>query len=103
LLLASRGARVVVADYGGSLEGTGESSSAPADSVVAEIKAAGGEAVAAYASVAEPAGAMSIVQTALDSFGRLDVVINNAGISQLELFADLSLDHFVRMVNVHYL
>jgi NAD(P)-dependent dehydrogenase (short-subunit alcohol dehydrogenase family) len=92
-----------VADYGGSLEGIGGSSSAPADNVVREIRAAGGEAVACYASVAEPAGAKSIVEAALDSFGRLDAVINNAGISELDLFEDLSLDHFVRMVNVHYL
>jgi NAD(P)-dependent dehydrogenase (short-subunit alcohol dehydrogenase family) len=103
LLLAARGARVVVADYGGSLEGTGGASSGPANDVVREIKAAGGEAVACYASVADPAGARSIVDTALDSFGRLDAVINNAGISELELFEDLSLDHFRRMVDVHYL
>jgi hypothetical protein len=103
LLLASRGARVVVADYGGSLEGTSGSSSGPADDVVKEIRAAHGEAVACYASVADPAGAKSIIETALDSFGRLDAVINNAGISELDLFADLSLDHFRRMVDVHYL
>jgi hypothetical protein len=103
LLLAARGARVVVADYGGSLEGTGGTSSAPADAVVKEIRDVGGQAVACYASVADPAGAASIVQAALDSFGRLDVVINNAGISELDPFADLSLDHFRRMIDVHYL
>lgn len=102
MLLASRGARVVVADYGGSLEGTGGSSKGPADEVVAEIKAAGGEAVACYASVAEAEGAKSIVKTALDAFGRLDVVINNAGISDPELFDNLSLERFQRMINVHY-
>lgn len=103
LLLASRGARVVVADTGGSLEGTGGSSAAPADEVVREIKAAGGEAVASYASVADPAGAASIVTTALDTFRRLDIVINNAGISAPDLFEDLSLDAFRRMIDVHYL
>lgn len=103
LLLASRGAKVVVADYGGSLEGPGGASHGPADEVVSEIKAAGGEAVACYASVADPDGAASIVKAALDSFGRLDVVINNAGISDPELFEDLTLDQFRRMVDVHYL
>lgn len=102
LLLASRGARVVVADYGGSLEGTG-SSSAPADEVVRLIKDAGGQAVASHASVAEPDGAESIIRTALHAFGRLDIVINNAGISAPELFEDLTLDDFRRMVDVHYL
>src|SRR5262249_6977619 len=102
LLLASRGARVVVADLGGKLDGSG-SSSEPADQVVKEIKSAGGEAVACYASVADEAGAASIVNTALEAFGCLDVVINNAGISDPGLFADLSLAHFRRMLDVHYL
>lgn len=102
LLLASRGAKVVVADLGGALEGGG-SSSAPADEVVAEIAAAGGEAVACHASVAEETGAASIVQTALDAFGRVDVVVNNAGIANPESFEDDSPDQFRRMVDVHYL
>ena len=93
---------MVVADLGGSVDGDGASST-PADDVVAEITKAGGEAVACYASVADADGAASIVQTALDAFGRLDVVINNAGISGPDLFEDLSLDHFRRMVDVHYL
>jgi NAD(P)-dependent dehydrogenase (short-subunit alcohol dehydrogenase family) len=79
LLLAARGAGVVIADYGVSLEGEG-SSSVPAESVAAEINAAGGAAVACYASVSEPAGATSMVEAALDTFGRLDAVVNNAGI-----------------------
>ena len=102
LLLASRGAKVVVADLGGSLEGEGASSE-PADDVVDEIKAAGGEAVACYASVADEAGAASIVQAALDAFGRLDAVINNAGIAEPDMFEDLTLERFRRMVDVHYM
>lgn len=102
LLLASRGARVVVADLGGSLEGGG-SSSEPAEAVVKEIEAAGGEAVACHASVADEAGAASIVQTALDAFGRIDVVINNAGIADPDRFEDHTLAKFRQMVEVHYL
>jgi len=102
LLLAARGARVVVADHGGELDGRG-SSAEPAAQVVAEIAAAGGEAVACNASVADEAGAATIVQTALDTFGRIDVVINNAGISDPGWFDDLSLEQFRRMLDVHYL
>jgi NAD(P)-dependent dehydrogenase (short-subunit alcohol dehydrogenase family) len=102
LLLASRGARVLVADSGAAVDGDG-GSKAPADEVVAEIKAKGGEAVACYASVAEPAGGAAIVEAALDSFGRLDIVINNAGISDPTLFEDLSLDRFRRAVDILYL
>jgi NAD(P)-dependent dehydrogenase (short-subunit alcohol dehydrogenase family) len=102
LLLASRGARVVVADLGGTLEGGG-SSSEPAQAVVTEIEAAGGEAVACHASVADEAGAASIVQAALDAFGRVDVVINNAGIAAPDRFEDDTLDRFRQMVEVHYL
>ena len=101
-LLASRGARVVVADLGGALEGGG-SSHDPADGVVKEIEAARCEAVACYASVADEAGAASIVQTALDAFGRLDAVINNAGISDPEGFESVPPEQFQRMLDVHYL
>jgi NAD(P)-dependent dehydrogenase (short-subunit alcohol dehydrogenase family) len=80
LLFASRGARVVVADVGGQLDGSG-SSTEPADEVVKEIDALGGEVVASHASVAEEAGAASIIEQALDTFGGLDVVVNNAGIA----------------------
>jgi NAD(P)-dependent dehydrogenase (short-subunit alcohol dehydrogenase family) len=102
LALAARGAKVVVADLGGALEGGG-SSSEPAEQVVAEIEAAGGEAVACHASVAEEAGAAAIVRTALDAFGRVDVVVNNAGIADPGLFDDLPPEHFRRMIDVHYL
>lgn len=102
LLLASRGAQVVVADLGGELDGSG-SSQGPADEVVKEIEAAGGKAVACYASVAEEDGAASIVQTALDAFGRLDAVVNNAGIADPDWFDDISMDRFRRMVEVQFL
>ena len=102
LLLASRGARVVVADIGGALDGSG-SSAEPAEQVVNEIKAAGGEAVACHASIAEEKGAAAIVNTALDAFGGLDVVINNAGIHDPGAFSDLPLENFRRMLDVHYL
>lgn len=102
LSLASRGAKVVVADLGGALEGGG-SSAAPAEEVVAEITAAGGEAVACHASVADEDGAAAIVQAALDAFGRVDVVVNNAGIANPESFEDDSLEQFRRMIDVHYL
>jgi NAD(P)-dependent dehydrogenase (short-subunit alcohol dehydrogenase family) len=102
LALASRGAQVVVADLGGELDGSG-ASAGPADEVVEEIKAAGGQAVACHASVADEQGAASIVQTALDAFGHVDVVVNNAGIADPDLFEDLSLERFRKMVDVHYL
>jgi NAD(P)-dependent dehydrogenase (short-subunit alcohol dehydrogenase family) len=102
MLLAARGAKVVVADLGAKLDGSG-SSSGPADEVVKEIQAAGGEAVACAASVADEAGAASIVQTALDAFGRVDVVVNNAGIAEPDWFEDLSIERFRRMVDVHYM
>lgn len=79
LTLASRGARVVVNDIGSSLSGDGTSAS-PADSVVAEIREAGGEAVANHDSIVTSEGAAAVIQTALDAFGRVDVVVNNAGV-----------------------
>jgi NAD(P)-dependent dehydrogenase (short-subunit alcohol dehydrogenase family) len=79
LLFASEGAAVVVNDVGGSRDGTGADASA-ADAVVKEIEAAGGRAVASHASVATAEGARSIVEVAVDTFGRADVLVNNAGI-----------------------
>lgn len=101
LLLASRGAKVVVADYGGTLEGSG-SSPVPAHDVVDEIAAAGGEAIPCVASVADEPGAASMVQAALDTWGRLDIVINNAGIGDPERFEDYTMDHFRLMADVQY-
>jgi NAD(P)-dependent dehydrogenase (short-subunit alcohol dehydrogenase family) len=101
LLLASKGARVVVADVGGPLEGGGNSKT-PADEVVAEIDANGGKAVASYASVADESGAASIVDTALEAFGRIDAVINNAGIFAPAPFETLSTAQFQAMFDVHF-
>ena len=101
LLLASRGARVVVADFGGALDGSG-ASTAPADDVVAEIRANGGDAVACYGSVAVEADAAAIVDAALGTWGRLDVVVNNAGIHDPAPFESLSIDQFRRMFDVHF-
>jgi NAD(P)-dependent dehydrogenase (short-subunit alcohol dehydrogenase family) len=101
LLLAAKGAKVVVADHGVAVDGSG-SSEGPADDVVAEIEAAGGTATSCYGDVADEAGASSIIQTALDTYGRLDVLVNNAGISDPALFEDLTVDQFRRMVDVHF-
>jgi len=102
LLLANKGARVVVADYGAGIDGGG-SSPAPADEVVGEIKKAGGEAVACCASVADEHGAVSIVDTAMDTFGRIDAVVNNAGIHDPGMFDALSAEQFRKMIDVHFL
>ena len=103
LLFAQRGAQVVVADLGGDLDGSG-TSTGPADDVVAEIKSQGGEAVACYASVSEESGASSIIEAAMDSFGRIDVVVNNAGIAApLDWIENLTPADYRRMVEVHHL
>jgi len=99
-LLASRGARVVVNDLGGNRAGEGGGEEM-ADRVVAEIEADGGEAVANYASVAELDGAESIVQDALDAFGRIDVVVNNAGILRDVTFAKLTPEALDLVLKVH--
>jgi NAD(P)-dependent dehydrogenase (short-subunit alcohol dehydrogenase family) len=100
LLLASRGASVVVADLGCATVGGGASSQ-PADDVVREIVAGGGVAVASNASVADEGGAASIIATALDRFGRLDIVVNNAGIFDPAPFEESSADRFRAMFDVH--
>lgn len=79
LLLASRGAKVVVNDLGGSMDGVGGDAT-PAQKVCDEIKAMGGEAVPNYDSVSEWDSAQKVIQTAIDSFGKIDILINNAGI-----------------------
>ena len=100
LELARRGARVVVNDPGGAVDGEGESARA-ADEVAAEIRAAGGEAVASYDSVADPEGGENIVRTALEAFGTVDAVINNAGILRDKSFANLEADDAHAVLDVH--
>ena len=100
LFLASRGAKVVVNDLGGSVAGTGGSSAA-ADGVVAEIQAAGGEAVANYDSVATEEGGRNIIKTARDAFGTLDILINNAGNVRDKSFAKMDLEDFRSLMDVH--
>ncbi|HEY4410059.1 MAG TPA: SDR family oxidoreductase [Acidimicrobiia bacterium] len=100
LLLASRGAQIVVNDLGGAVDGTG-SSAGPAQKVVEEIEALGGAAVADGSSVATQEGAEAMVKTALDAFGRLDIVINNAGILRDKSFANLTPDLWDPVIAVH--
>jgi NAD(P)-dependent dehydrogenase (short-subunit alcohol dehydrogenase family) len=100
LMLASRGAKVVVNDLGGAADGTGAGSSM-ADEVVKEINESGGTAVANYDSVATPEGGEAIIQTALDNFGRCDIVINNAGILRDKSFAKLEPQNLEIVLDVH--
>ena len=100
-LLASRGALIVVNDLGGSIDGSGGGSAGPAQLVVDEIKAAGGEAVADTNSVATPEGGAAIVQTAVNTFGRVDIVINNAGILRDKAFHNMTPDLFEPVFDVH--
>lgn len=98
--LARRGARVVVNDLGGAVDGTGASSSA-ADQVVAEIVDSGGEAVASYDSVATEDGGAAIVQTAVDGFGTVDIVVSNAGILRDKSFANMTMAEIGAVLDVH--
>lgn len=98
--IARRGGAVVVNDLGGSVEGPGGSSTL-ADGVVAEIRAAGGRAIANYDSVASREGAQGIVQSALDEFGRIDAVINNAGNMRVNFFEDFSEEDWSSVLGVH--
>ncbi len=100
LELARRGARLVVNDLGGAVDGSGASSSA-ADSVVDEITSAGGEAVANYDSVATAEGGEAIIQTALDSFGTIDILVSNAGILRDRSFANMTIDEINAVIDVH--
>ena len=102
LELARRGAKVVVNDLGGTMDGSGGSTEA-AESVVAEIKATGGEAIANGGSVSDRSGAQSMVDDAMNAWGRVDVLINNAGILRDKSFSKMTLDDFEMVVNVHLL
>lgn len=100
LLLASRGARVVVNDPGSHLDGDG-ADSAPADEVVRAIRAAGGRAVACTESVATAAGGKAIIQAALDAYGRIDILIHNAGNVRRGSLKELSYEDFEAVLDVH--
>jgi NAD(P)-dependent dehydrogenase (short-subunit alcohol dehydrogenase family) len=100
LLLASRGALVVINDLGGAVDGSGSDKGA-AERVVDEVKALGGEAVANTSSVATPEGGAAIVQTAIDAYGRVDIVINNAGILRDKSFHNMEPDLMNPVFDVH--
>jgi NAD(P)-dependent dehydrogenase (short-subunit alcohol dehydrogenase family) len=102
LELARRGARVVVNDLGGAMDGSG-SSSGPADRVVEEIRALGGEAVASHDSVASSAGGRRIAETCLDAFGRIDAVVNNAGNLRYGAFDELDDGDLEALIGTHLL
>jgi NAD(P)-dependent dehydrogenase (short-subunit alcohol dehydrogenase family) len=100
LLFAREGARVLVNDLGGTRDGGG-SATAAADAVVAEIRAAGGHAEASYASVTSKEGAESIVAQAIQSFGRVDVMLNNAGILRDKTLLKMSVEEWQSVLDVH--
>ena len=100
LLMGARGAKVVVNDIGASVSGEG-ADVGPAQSVATEIRAAGGEAVANTDSVAEAVSANRIVVQALDTFGRIDCVVNNAGILRDRYFHKMSRDEWNAVIKVH--
>jgi len=100
LEFARRGAKVVVNDLGGALDGLGGSSAA-ADAVVAEITAAGGEAIADGASVTDDKGVANLIARTMDTWGRIDALVANAGILRDKSFAKLELSDFAAVVDVH--
>ena len=100
LTMAAEGAKVIVNDLGGAVDGSGASSS-PADEVVAEIKANGGEAVANYESVATMEGGEAIVQSALDNFGQLDIVVTVAGILRDRMIFNMTEEEWDDVIDVH--
>jgi NAD(P)-dependent dehydrogenase (short-subunit alcohol dehydrogenase family) len=100
LLLADRGASVVVNDLGGSIEGVGTDTE-PASAVAAEIVTAGGAAIADTSDVATVAGAQALVDAAVERFGRLDILINNAGIVRWARFSEADVDNLAAHLSVH--
>jgi len=101
LLCAKEGASVVVNDLGASEAGEGSGSAGPAQKVVDEIKAAGGKAVANKANIADPAGATSIIEDGVSAFGRIDAVVNNAGILRDRIFHKMSLADWEAVININ--
>jgi len=101
LLLASRGAKVVVNDLGGAFDGTGAGGAAMADKVVEEIRAAGGEAVPNYDGVDTWEGGQNIVKTAVDAFGKVDILVNNAGILRDKSFMKMEEVDIDKVLAVH--
>lgn len=101
IAMAVAGAAVVVNDIGASLTGEGPTSTTPGEQTVAIIQQRGGRAVVNTDSVAEWANAQRIVQTALDSFGRIDIVVNNAGILRDQIFHKMSPEEWLAVINVH--
>jgi NAD(P)-dependent dehydrogenase (short-subunit alcohol dehydrogenase family)/acyl dehydratase len=101
LELAKRGAKVVVNDLGGARDGSGEGSKAPAQQVVDEILGMGGEAVASYDSVATPEGGQAVVESAIKAFGKLDILINNAGILRDKTLVKMEPGNWGAVMDVH--
>lgn len=101
LEMAKRAAKVVVNDLGGARDGAGEGSASPADKVVEEIKALGGEAVASYDSVATPEGGEAVINKAIEAFGRVDILINNAGILRDKTLAKMEPQEWASVRAVH--
>ncbi len=101
IMLADHGAKVVVNDLGSTVSGGDSGDRRPADDVVDVIKRRGGEAVANYDSVADHDGAANIIRCALDGFGRLDVLVNNAGVLRDRMMFSMSPDDFDAVVKVH--
>ncbi|MBL6762052.1 MAG: SDR family NAD(P)-dependent oxidoreductase [PS1 clade bacterium] len=97
---ARRGAKVVVNDLGGSMDGSGGSSEA-AEAVVAEIKQAGGEAIANGSSVTDDTGVENMIKQTMDAYGRIDVLVNNAGVLRDKSFAKMEVGDFTFVVDVH--
>ena len=101
LEFARRGAKVVVNDLGGSVDGSGGASDA-ANAVVEEIKAEGGEAIANGASVADQSGVQNMINEVMSKWGRIDVLVNNAGILRDKSFHKISLEEFNAVMDVHF-
>lgn len=99
-LLASRGAKIIVNDFGSSLQGDGADAS-PAAQVAEEIRQLGGEAIASTDNVATPEGGQRIIDAAISHYGRLDILIHNAGIVRRAKLAEMSYDEFESVLDVH--